>query len=110
MDTTSKILRDDATYIIIGGTGGIGRSMTTWMVHRGARNIVLLSRSDKVSESTQRVITDAAHHGANVIVKRCDVSNMQDVDRMIDGVKATLPPIRGVVHSAMVLDVSIHPI
>ena len=42
---TKKILRSDGTYLLIGGTGGLGRSMAKWMVDNGAGNVVLLSRS-----------------------------------------------------------------
>ena len=37
--------RSDQTYIIAGGLGGLGRVTARWMVDRGARNIILLSRS-----------------------------------------------------------------
>jgi NADPH:quinone reductase and related Zn-dependent oxidoreductases len=52
--TPDDLLRHDATYVIIGGTGGLGRSISRWMISKGARHIVLLSRrgssSGKVHE------------------------------------------------------------
>jgi acyl carrier protein len=39
-----------------------------------------------------------------VSLRRCDVSDSQDVENMVRDISAQLPPIRGVIHSAMVLD------
>ena len=37
-------LRDDATYLITGGLGGLGLETARWMAREGARNIVLMGR------------------------------------------------------------------
>ena len=37
-------LRPDATYLISGGLGGVGLQLATWLVDRGARRLILLSR------------------------------------------------------------------
>ncbi len=100
------IFHADATYIIVGGTGGIGRSATSWMVRNGAKNIVLVSRSDKISAKVAEVIQDAKELGATVILRRCDVSDKHEVESMVKEITAEMPPVRGVIHSAMVLDVS----
>lgn len=98
-------LKDDATYLIIGGLGGLGRSLTTWMVGRGARKFVFLSRSgiknaNSEAASTVRFVEEA---GGDAVVVTGDVSIYEDVAR---AVKAAKTPIRGVIHSAMVLRVS----
>jgi NADPH:quinone reductase-like Zn-dependent oxidoreductase len=43
-------LPHDASYLIVGGNGGLGQSVAHWMVLRGARNLILLSRSAATSE------------------------------------------------------------
>ncbi|PKS11740.1 hypothetical protein jhhlp_001728 [Lomentospora prolificans] len=99
----NHLLRGDATYIIIGGSGGIGRSLIKWMVRRGAKNVVIVSRSSKISPQVAAVIEDAKALGSNVCLHQCDVSNAQDVGRLVTEINSSLPPVRGVVHSAMVL-------
>jgi len=79
--------------------------MIKWMVRKGAKNIVIVSRSDKVSEKVATVIADAKEQGATVAVHRCDVADRHDVDRLVKEVSAGMPTIRGMIHSAMVLDV-----
>lgn len=96
------LLRLDATYILVGGTGGLGRSMARWMVSKGAQNIVLVSRSGSVTGKVKELVDELGELGANIIVRRCNVVNRDEVDELVSSLK-DLPPIRGVVHGTMVL-------
>ncbi|KAL1648273.1 Type I Iterative PKS [Didymella pomorum] len=98
-----QLLRGDGTYILIGGTGGLGRKMAEWMVQRGARNIVLLSRSGTLRGQAASQIEALRRVGANVVVRSCNVSNREEVENLVRHGLSTLPPIRGVIHGAMVL-------
>ncbi|KAI6581452.1 Type I Iterative PKS [Pyricularia oryzae] len=104
--TFDRLFRGDATYVVVGGTGGIGRSIVKWMTEKGARHVVVVSRSDAVSPKVADMIKEAeTAHGAKVSVSRCDVAQVEDVERMIAEISsAGMPPIRGMIHSAMVLD------
>lgn len=99
-------LKPDASYILIGGTGGLGRSMARWMVGKGARTLVLVSRSGSASAKVQELIKELSALGANVIVRSCDVANTSSVNHLIEKELDGLPPVKGVVHGAMVLRVS----
>lgn len=99
------LLRPDATYILVGGTGGLGRSMARWMVAKGARTIVLVSRSGSVTGHVKELVDEVAAVGANIVVRRCNVVNKAEVDDLIHSGLGDLPPIRGVVHGTMVLRV-----
>lgn len=102
------MLQDDATYIIIGGSGGIGRSVAKRMVQRGARHIVLLSRTGKVGTELIDLIQDSQRAGASIYIRPCDVSDKEGVETLVENLHKTLPPIRGIVHAAMVLRVGVH--
>ncbi|KAK8167444.1 polyketide synthase [Phyllosticta citribraziliensis] len=99
----TKLFKSDATYIIIGGTGGLGRSMSRWMVSKGARNVVLMSRSGKATGKVAELAEDLRPLGGNIVVKACDISDQASVNAMVEDCSKTLPPIRGVIHAAMVL-------
>lgn len=101
------MLREDATYLIVGGGGGIGRSIARRMVERGARHIVLLSRSGKTTSELDELISDSRLVGASIYIRRCDVAEKTDVTALLTDLQNTLPPIRGLVHAAMVLRVGI---
>ncbi|EDN97069.1 hypothetical protein SS1G_01997 [Sclerotinia sclerotiorum 1980 UF-70] len=102
-DKRSKILRPDATYILIGGTGGLGRSMARWMVSKGAKYLVLVSRSGSVTGKVKELVDDLAAAGANIIIRRCDAANSDAVNNLITNELTDLPEVRGVIHGAMVL-------
>lgn len=101
----NNLFRSDASYLIIGGTGGLGRSMAKWMIQKGARTVVLLSRSGNMDGKIGELI-DAVHQmGASIVVMAVDVANPQQVQNLVQECARTQPPIRGVVHAAMVLRV-----
>ncbi|KAI0885678.1 ketoacyl-synt-domain-containing protein [Annulohypoxylon maeteangense] len=99
---SKRFLNCEGTHIIIGGTGGLGRSMARWMVEHGARHIVLLSRSGGNVDKLKELISDTRGR-ANITVKVCDVANEEDAYRLVREHVETLPPICGVVHAAMML-------
>ncbi|KAL2119996.1 hypothetical protein VTJ04DRAFT_6957 [Mycothermus thermophilus] len=96
------LLRPDATYVLVGGTGGLGRSMARWMASKGAKTIVLVSRSGSVKGRVKELVDELASQGVSVVVRPCNVADKQDVDALISSL-SDLPPIRGVVHGTMVL-------
>jgi NADP-dependent 3-hydroxy acid dehydrogenase YdfG/acyl carrier protein len=77
--------------------------MSKWMISRGARNLVLVSRSGSATGKVKQLIDDAASQGANVVVRRCDVANPADVEDLVNQGLEGMPPVRGLVHGAMVL-------
>ncbi|KAJ5782785.1 hypothetical protein N7457_004559 [Penicillium paradoxum] len=100
---TSLTLRSDASYILIGGTGGLGRSIAKWMSSKGARHIVLVSRRAVINDKVQALIDSLTPLGVKVLVKACDVSSRQSVEALIKEEMKDLPPVRGVIHGSMVL-------
>ncbi|NVJ06369.1 SDR family NAD(P)-dependent oxidoreductase [Myxococcus sp. AM001] len=96
-------LAADGTYLITGGLGGLGLEVARWMVDRGARHLVLMGR--RAPEPLARARLDVLRSaGANVIVGQGDVSSREEVARVLGACRASMPPLRGVVHAAGVLD------
>lgn len=62
---TDPIFVSDKTYLLVGLAGDLGRSIARFMVERGARHVVLSSRSPKID---QRWIDDITALGGNVMV------------------------------------------
>ncbi len=79
--------------------------MARWMVAKGARTIVLVSRSGSVTGRVKELVDELGAVGANIIVRPCNVVNKIEVDGLVQSELAELPPIRGVVHGTMVLRV-----
>ena len=95
--------RADATYLITGGHGGLGLAVARWLVEKGARHLALLSRSG-ASSVGQDAIADLAAKGATVTTIQTDISNQSDLARALSQIRNTMPPLRGVIHAAGVLD------
>ncbi|TAQ90647.1 hypothetical protein B7494_g1069 [Chlorociboria aeruginascens] len=93
----------EATYILAGGLGGLGRSIAKWMVDRGAVNLVFLSRSGAKKEAAQQLVEELTHGGANISVFTCDIGNRVRLQEVIVQCRETLPPIKGVIQGAMAL-------
>jgi NADP-dependent 3-hydroxy acid dehydrogenase YdfG/acyl carrier protein len=97
------VFRHDGTHIIMGGTGGLGRSLAKYMIAHGARNIVLISRSGRGLGMVQRLQQETQRHGVRITVMTCDISDHTQVWQLVEDCRRTLPPICGVIHAAMVL-------
>jgi acyl transferase domain-containing protein/NADPH:quinone reductase-like Zn-dependent oxidoreductase len=95
----------DSTYLLVGCLGGLGRSLTSWMMKSGARRFVFLSRSGTDSPSAAKLIEDIEAAGAITQVVRGNATSREDVARTVQGVSSRFP-VKGVVHAAMVLRVS----
>lgn len=95
------------SYLIVGGLGGIGRSITRWMVERGARNLVLLSRNaNSVEIETSLWLQSLKQRGVRILVETCDVASEDQLAASLEKLKAELPSIKGVIQAAMVLRVT----
>jgi acyl transferase domain-containing protein/NADPH:quinone reductase-like Zn-dependent oxidoreductase/SAM-dependent methyltransferase/acyl carrier protein len=97
-------LRADGTYLITGGLGGFGLAVAEWLVEHGARQLVLAGRSGAASAAAQAAIDRLRQAGAVVSVARADVANAEQLAQLLAEIRRTLPPLRGVIHAAMVLD------
>jgi hypothetical protein len=80
--------------------------MAKWMIGNGAKNIVLLSRSGTVKGKAKDQINSLNSAGANIVLRSCDVADRGDVEKLLSTELEGLPPVRGVIHGAMVLHVS----
>lgn len=99
-------LRRDASYLITGGTGGVGQSLTRWLVGQGAKNIILTSRSGLDNQDVRDLVHELENLGARIAVLKCDISNSSQVEALAEECSATMPPIKGVIHGSAVFHVS----
>jgi len=96
--------RPDSSYLITGGSSGFGLGAARWLVENGAKHIALMSRSGPASEGARDAINSIEKAGARVTILRGDVASAVDVDAALERIRIECPPLRGVIHAAMVLD------
>lgn len=97
-------LDGNATYLLVGGLGGLGRSLARLLVINGARNIAFISRSGNASTNAKPLMQELLDQGASVNMYACDVSDEQGMKQALSQCEKDMPPIRGVVQAAAVLN------
>ncbi|RYP18018.1 hypothetical protein DL767_009910 [Monosporascus sp. MG133] len=88
-------------YLLVGCLGGLGRSLSRWMLARGARKFCFLGRSGCDKPSAKALVDRLRDAGATVTVVRGDISNAADATAAVAACQAIGSPIGGVVQAAM---------
>lgn len=95
----------DATYAIGGGLGGLGRNVVRWMISRGARNFLLLSRSGiaRPTPAVSAFLKDVREAGGAVQAPACDITDAAALQAALEQCARDMPPVRDCIQAAMVL-------
>jgi hypothetical protein len=75
------------------------------MARRGARHLLLLSRTGAVGEAAFQLLDELRGEGVNVQAPACDVADAQVLASVLSQSSATMPQIKGCIQAAMVLKV-----
>jgi NADP-dependent 3-hydroxy acid dehydrogenase YdfG/acyl carrier protein len=94
----------DATYLITGGTGGLGLRAAEWLVAQGARHLVLVSRRGGGGTDVEAAVARLQQAGARVAIMPANVADRAVMARVFDAIQATQPALRGVIHCAGVIE------
>lgn len=90
----------EAQYVVTGGFGGLARTVIDWMVERGARHLLILSRTSASSPESRVLIRRLADKGVNIRPVICDVTNKESVTSILASANATRA-IMGITHAAV---------
>ena len=93
-----------ATYVVVGGTGGIGRALAVFMMDHGARHLAFMSRSGDSGAGVKEAITELKNMGIDIIPYACDVTDPAAVKATFSKMAAQMPRVKGVIQAAMVLN------
>ena len=93
-----------ATYLITGGFGGFGLELLRWLVTHGARNLLVLSRSGATSEAARLAVRELEAQGVRIRDERLDIADERQMARVLESVQRELPVLKGVFHTAAILD------
>ena len=94
-------IRPDATYVITGGTRGFGLASALWLAENGAKNIVVIGRSQETSADLEDITHKAAKINCLITTVHADVVDSEQFRLALETACHELPPIRGVLHCAM---------
>jgi phthiocerol/phenolphthiocerol synthesis type-I polyketide synthase C len=96
--------RGDGTYLVTGGLEGFGFEAARWLVAHGAGAVALLGRRGSETPGCEERVAELRAAGAEVGVYRVDVADSASLAGVLDQIRATQPPLRGVVHAASAID------
>ncbi|KAK0397543.1 hypothetical protein QR680_002165 [Steinernema hermaphroditum] len=89
-------------YLITGGLGGFGLELAQFLINRGARKIVLTSRTGIRNGYQARCVHFWRRTGVSVQVSTLNISKRSDADELLRTC-CEMGPIGGIFHLAMVL-------
>ncbi|XP_032678594.1 fatty acid synthase-like [Odontomachus brunneus] len=97
------------SYIILGGLGGFGMELADWLVIRGAKNLVMISRTGIKNGYQRMKIKQWKSYGVKVlIISNVDASNVKDCERMLKAAEE-LAPTDAIFNLAVLLNDKICP-
>jgi len=117
--TENLKFRNKGVYVVIGGQGGIGFTISKFLAERYKANVVIISRAvfpekEKWSSLTGNIhndfslkineITDLEKNGAMFTFKKADVSDLGEMEKSIAEIYGEFGEIHGIIHSAGEVD------
>ena len=107
-------IRPGATYLITGGLGELGLQVAQWLADQGATQLVLLGRTPLTPDSGQpgsaaidpriAAVQALERRGVAVTPLAADVGDREQMSAAFAHIAATLPPLRGIIHAAGILE------
>lgn len=93
-------IRPDASYLVTGGFGGLGRAFGNWLADQGARSLWLVGRTGAGTDVAQRHLEALKARGVAVQHAALDVTDASALAARIAAWHRQGEPLRGVIHAA----------
>ncbi|MEL7462970.1 MAG: SDR family NAD(P)-dependent oxidoreductase [Pseudomonadota bacterium] len=94
----------EGAWLIVGGLGGFGLETANWLASKGVKKLWLSSRSGAPAKEGRSIIAQMRKSGVEVEAVAADVTDAKAVDGLMAEIAADGTPLKGVIHSAVVLD------
>ncbi|EZA60541.1 hypothetical protein DMN91_010029 [Ooceraea biroi] len=95
-------MNPEKSYVLIGGLGGFGLELANWMIARGAKFIVLVSRFGITTGYQSLCVRRWRENGVKVVISTMDITTLSGAERLI-AQSNQLAPIGGIFNLAAVL-------
>ncbi|RDA92383.1 hypothetical protein CP533_4725 [Ophiocordyceps camponoti-saundersi (nom. inval.)] len=100
-DPKTMTFSENASYLLVGGLGGLGAGLARWMAQHNAKHLIFLSRSaGDDADSYGKLCHELRNQGCSMTAVRGSVCNPSDVERAI---KSATAPLKGIVNMSLVL-------
>lgn len=102
--TNSVAISGEAFYLITGGLGSLGLQAAQWLAEQGARHLLLTGRQGITTQEQAQVLQTLQNKGVQVQIAQIDVADATGMRQLLVDLTMTEIPLRGVIHTAGVLD------
>jgi acyl transferase domain-containing protein/acyl carrier protein len=99
--------KSENTYLITGGFGGFGLAVAQWMTRLGVMHLVLVGRHGAATKEALQTVQELEKSGIKVFVATADITQKLQVTKLMREIDAIMPPLKGIIHAAAVLDDSL---
>ncbi len=92
--------RPSGAVLVTGGTGAIGGHVSRWLARNGAEELILVSRRARLAPYADELADELTGLGAKVTIAECDLTDRDDVRRLLAELEAGGTTVRAVMHTA----------
>ncbi len=96
-------LDPEASYLVTGGASGFGLELAVWLAQKGARHLILVSRSGCKTDYDRQAVDTMKQNGVQVSLFNLDISRYEEVSLLMEKLRKDYPVLKGIIHSAAVL-------
>ena len=97
-----SLLKQQGVYLITGGLGGVGMHIARHLAKHYQAKLVLMGRSE-VKDKQKAALSALEKLGATVLYLQGDVTQKEEVNRVIQAAKEQFGKLNGIIHSAGVI-------
>lgn len=99
----SNKIRQNGTYIILGGAGGLGKITTKHLIEKYNAKIYWLGRRP-LDKSVKTSLNEFSKYKNKPVYFQCNANELADVQAFFKQIKLDKKNINGIIHSALVLE------
>lgn len=99
-----RVINPEAGYLLTGGFGGLGLETLRWLAENGCRHVAVLSRSGPASGEASALLSRLLSDGVRILTPKLDIADADALTEVMREVRDKLPPLKGVIHSAGLVD------
>jgi NADPH:quinone reductase-like Zn-dependent oxidoreductase len=106
--STPAKLKQDASYFVVGGTGGLGRVIIRFLAQLGARRIITLSPSGNEKVEAKHLAEELQQQGIELVNVKGTAGDVEKLKKIAQDSGSR--SVRGVIHAGTVFEVGFEPL
>ncbi len=95
-------ISENASYLIVGGLGDLGREAAQWLIRNGARHLILTGRRE-LNADLESKIQSLSSDGAVIRYFSLDIADSAAMNDLFQEIRQDTPELKGIIHAAGVV-------